>query len=336
MPTLTIIESNGTRAQDRRRGRQVGHAGGHRRDGARHHGRLRRRLQLRHLPLLCRRGWAAVLPEPTAAEREMLECALDPQDNSRLSCQIRITPHTEGWCSACPSRRSDLSHEDTSMTATSDDCEAPTYDGPIFDGDTHLYETPDAFSRYLPEKFKKDWSYQWKVGDDGEYALYVGRQKVEISAGYYSEDGRVPPPGKLHEWLRAQKEGKENVDMRVPMTPDMVSREARLAKMDEFGVEGCFLYCGNMVATISYLNEPKAAAAVMHAYNRWMLDDWGFNYQDRIYSAPLVSLDDLDAACTEAEVGDQERHAAVPDADGSVRRQAAGTPGFRSVLVPAQ
>lgn len=153
----------------------------------------------------------------------------------------------------------------------------------------------------MPEHFKKDWEYQWKVGADGEFALYVGHRKVEISAGYYSEDGRVPPPGKLHEWLRAQKEGKENVDMRVPMTPDMFARDARPAKMDEFGVEGCFLYCGNMVATISYLDEPKAAAAVMHVYNRWMLDDWGFNYKDRIYSAPLISLDDLDAACAEAE-----------------------------------
>ncbi|WP_280155448.1 2Fe-2S iron-sulfur cluster-binding protein [Piscinibacter sp. XHJ-5] len=40
--------------------------------------------------------WATRLPEPVPAEREMLECALDPQPNSRLSCQIRITPHTEG------------------------------------------------------------------------------------------------------------------------------------------------------------------------------------------------------------------------------------------------
>ena len=175
------------------------------------------------------------------------------------------------------------------------------YTGPIFDGDTHLYETPDAYSRYLPEQFKKDWGYQWKVGDDGEYALYVGHRKIEVSAGYFAEDGRVPPPGKLHEWLRAQKDGKENIDMRVPMTPDMVERDPRLAKMDEFGVDGCFLYCGNMVATISYLDEPKAAAAIMHAYNRWMLDDWGFSYKDRIYSAPLVSLADLDAACAEAE-----------------------------------
>jgi len=73
---------------------------------------------------------------------------------------------------------------------------APVFKGPIFDGDTHLYETPDAFSRYLPEKFKKDWGYHWKVGDDGEYALYVGKQKVEVSAGYTAADGRVPPPGK--------------------------------------------------------------------------------------------------------------------------------------------
>lgn len=40
--------------------------------------------------------WVARLPEPVQAEREMLDCALDPRPNSRLSCQIRITPHTEG------------------------------------------------------------------------------------------------------------------------------------------------------------------------------------------------------------------------------------------------
>ena len=103
-----------------------------------------------------------------------------------------------------------------------------TYSGPIFDGDTHLYEVPDAYSRYLPEKFKKDWSYQWKVSDYGEYAQYVGARKVEVSAGYNKADGRVPPPGKLHEWLRAMKEGKENVDMRVEMTPDMYGTSASI------------------------------------------------------------------------------------------------------------
>lgn len=40
--------------------------------------------------------WAARLPEPTSTEREMLDCALEPRDNSRLSCQIRMTAQTDG------------------------------------------------------------------------------------------------------------------------------------------------------------------------------------------------------------------------------------------------
>lgn len=174
-------------------------------------------------------------------------------------------------------------------------------DTPIFDADTHLYEVGDAFTRYLPRDLHEDWALHWKTGADGEHALYLGRRKIEISAGYFAEDGRVPPPGRLHEWLRAQKEGRENVDMRVPMTPDMVALEPRLRKLDEFGVEACLLYAGHMVAAISYLDDPRVAPRVLHAYNRWMLDDWQFNCQDRIYSAPLVTLDDLDAACREAE-----------------------------------
>ena len=79
------------------------------------------------------------------------------------------------------------------------------YQGPIFDADTHLYETPDAFTRYMPTALKERWGLHYKVGDDGQYALYVGPRKVEISADYMTEDHRIPPPGKLHEWLRAQK-----------------------------------------------------------------------------------------------------------------------------------
>ena len=65
---------------------------------------------------------------------------------------------------------------------------ATAFSGPIFDGDTHLYETPDAFSRYLPAKFSKDWSYEWKTGDDGEFALYVGAQKGSTWKGVLIED----------------------------------------------------------------------------------------------------------------------------------------------------
>lgn len=41
-------------------------------------------------------AWAARLPPAESAERDMLECALDPQANSRLSCQIRLTAQCDG------------------------------------------------------------------------------------------------------------------------------------------------------------------------------------------------------------------------------------------------
>jgi predicted TIM-barrel fold metal-dependent hydrolase len=178
--------------------------------------------------------------------------------------------------------------------------EYPEYSGPIFDGDTHLYETDDAWSRYLPKKYEADWKYHFEI-EDGFRVLYVGPRKVEVSAGYYSPDGKVPAPGMLHEWLKAMKAGKGEIDYRVDKTPDMMHAAPRLQKMDQFGVEKCFIYCGDMVATISYLDQVEPAKAVLHAYNQWMFDEWKFNYQDRIYSAPLVTLEDVDWACQEAQ-----------------------------------
>jgi 2Fe-2S ferredoxin len=41
-------------------------------------------------------AWTAKLPPPDAQESGMLECVLDRQDSSRLSCQIVLTPALDG------------------------------------------------------------------------------------------------------------------------------------------------------------------------------------------------------------------------------------------------
>ena len=41
-------------------------------------------------------AWEAKLPPPDAQESGMLECVLDRQDTSRLSCQIVLTPALDG------------------------------------------------------------------------------------------------------------------------------------------------------------------------------------------------------------------------------------------------
>lgn len=41
-------------------------------------------------------GWVARLPGPSDTEKEMIECALHVQDNSRLSCQIVMSEAVDG------------------------------------------------------------------------------------------------------------------------------------------------------------------------------------------------------------------------------------------------
>ncbi len=41
-------------------------------------------------------AWVSALPAPQADERSLLEGLLDTQNNSRLTCQISITPALDG------------------------------------------------------------------------------------------------------------------------------------------------------------------------------------------------------------------------------------------------
>lgn len=46
--------------------------------------------------------WRELIPPPCAAEREMLEFAVDPDDRSRLSCQVIVGPELEGMQAIVP------------------------------------------------------------------------------------------------------------------------------------------------------------------------------------------------------------------------------------------
>ena len=44
-----------------------------------------------------------------------------------------------------------------------------------------------------------------------------------------------------------------------------------------------------------------AVTLTFTAFNRWLDEDWGCNYRDRIFAAPYLSLCDLDWAISELE-----------------------------------
>lgn len=177
------------------------------------------------------------------------------------------------------------------------DSSSDIYTGPIFDADTHFWETDEAWTAYLPKDAAEKYGVSFKKGADGDFAMYVGPRKVEISADHLFEDGSVPAPGKLHEWLRAMKDGKAEIDLHVQKTPEMMEPAARVKKLDEWGVKSSILFIGNMITAISFLDDPKYAYTILNSYNSWMYDQWKYDYDNRIFSCPIMTLDNVEEAC---------------------------------------
>ncbi len=173
----------------------------------------------------------------------------------------------------------------------------------VFDADNHYYEALDAFTRHLDPAMKKR-TMQWATVD-GKQRLLVGGQVNRFIPNPTFE--AVSKPGALSDYFR----GKAGVqDMRAafgeldPITdrPEYRDRDARLALMDEQGIDACIMLPTLGVGMETALeSDPEALLAAFRAFNRWLQDDWGFNHEGRIYGAPYITLVDVDHAVEELE-----------------------------------
>jgi predicted TIM-barrel fold metal-dependent hydrolase len=169
------------------------------------------------------------------------------------------------------------------------------------DADNHYYETLDAFTRHLDKKFKHRGV---RVVQDGSHTEIVIAGKVNQFIPNPTFDP-VIVPGCLDLQFRGQI--PEGVDPRTltkvePISPAYRDRDARIAKMDEQGLDAVLLFptlgCG--VEQALRFDVP-ATVASLSAFNQWLDDDWGFSYRDRIIAAPMISLADPDAAVAEID-----------------------------------
>ncbi|MBL7498695.1 amidohydrolase family protein [Frankia sp. CNm7] len=109
-----------------------------------------------------------------------------------------------------------------------------------------------------------------------------------------------------------------------PIHPEYRDREERLKVMDAQGLAAVLMFPTLGVGVEQGLrHDPEATAVALTAFNRWLEDDWGFAYQNRIFGAPMISLADPDAALVEIESllarGARAVHlrpAPIPAADG--------------------
>ncbi len=172
---------------------------------------------------------------------------------------------------------------------------------PVFDADNHMYEQADAFTRHLPTEYK----HVIKLMEIN------GRQKLVINntiSEYIPNPtfNVVARPGAQEDFFKnGNPEGKSRREiLGEPIrSPESFFRpEPRLTLMDEQGVDRAIMW-PTLASVLEerLTREPEATHAVVHAFNQWMFEEWTFNYKDRIFAAPVITLPIVDEAIRELD-----------------------------------
>lgn len=174
-------------------------------------------------------------------------------------------------------------------------------DFPVFDADNHMYETREAFTKFLPEKYAKAIDYvdvhgRTKIVVRGTISEYIPNPTFDV----------VAAPGAQEDYYRnGNPDGKsyrEIIGDPIKCLPAFRAPEPRLALMDEQGLDRALMF-----PTLASLieermkDDPELIQSIVHALNEWMYETWNFNYQDRIFSTPVIFMGIVDKALAELE-----------------------------------
>ncbi len=172
----------------------------------------------------------------------------------------------------------------------------------FFDCDNHYYEALDAFTRHLEPAYRKR-AMQW-AQIDGKTRLLVGGKVNKFIPNPTFDP--VAAPGVMDEYFRGRNPKSADPSKLFgelePVRAEYRDRDARIALMDRQGMEGCILLPTLGVGMEQALiRDLPALTAAFRAFNRWLAEDWGFAYQNRIFAAPYITLADPDNAARELE-----------------------------------
>jgi len=172
---------------------------------------------------------------------------------------------------------------------------------PLFDADNHLYETRDAFTKFLPERYKGAIDYvdvhgRTKIVVRGVISNYIPNPTFDV----------VARPGAQEEYFRVgNPEGKSRREIfGEPMKsiPAFRAPASRLALMDEQGIDRALMF-----PTLASLIEermrdaPELTHEVIHSLNQWLYETWSFDYEGRIFATPIITLPIVERAIEELD-----------------------------------
>src|SRR6187401_315434 len=172
---------------------------------------------------------------------------------------------------------------------------------PLFDADNHLYEPPEAMTKYLPKEYKDIVQYvqvngRTKIALNGHISNYIPNPTFSV----------VAKPGAWEEYFKfGNPDGKSKRELfGEPMRaiPAFFEPGPRLEKMNELGLDRSLMF-----PTLASLieerlrDDPVAIHVIIHSLNQWLDEVWGFNYQNRIFTTPVITLPIVEKAIEELE-----------------------------------
>jgi len=169
------------------------------------------------------------------------------------------------------------------------------------DADQHYYEVEDSFTRHIDKAFRRR----------GIRFVRSGR-RVEVLAGdklnRFIPNPTFDPvivPGALDLFFRGQvPDDADRMAFQAvePARAEYRDRDARLQVLEQQGLAATLLFPTMGVAIEEALRQDvPAMVATVRAFNRWLEEDWGFAYQNKLFAVPLVALGDPDEAVREVE-----------------------------------
>ncbi len=174
-------------------------------------------------------------------------------------------------------------------------------DSPVFDADNHYYEALDAFTRHLDPSLGPR-VIQWAEIEGRRYHVIGGQVSRAVTNPTFNP---IAPAGALVDYFRGNPDGRpmhELIGTPEPIRPEYRDRDARLATMDAQGLARVWLFPTlGMLYEEALKHDPGAVVLLFRAFNRWLAEDWGMSYRDRIFAAPYITLADVAEAVFELE-----------------------------------
>ena len=157
--------------------------------------------------------------------------------------------------------------------------------------ENHYYESDDAFTRYADRSLRTRGVSWAEVG--GKRQLLVGGKLNSYIANPMFDP--VAKPGALYDWYRG------NTQQHQPF-----AKRSGFSNRSAPSITTGTLVCGRWTSKDSparccsppsasgsrtaLKDDPEACASVFGGFNRWLAEDWGYDYQGRLFAVPYVPL----------------------------------------------